>query len=40
MAAIWVPCPDCDDYWCLKHKRHVYACQCLCIEHWSKSPYV
>lgn len=29
---IWVLCPECEDFWCSKHKKHVYDCECPTIE--------
>lgn len=29
---IWKPCLDCDDWWCSKHKKHVYDCECPSID--------
>lgn len=41
-VAAWVPCPDCDDYWCNIHGEHAYDCDCPGIEEWAEidlSPY-
>ena len=35
----WMRCPDCDEWWCTIHKKHVHECQCLPVEHWKTSPY-
>lgn len=24
----WVPCPDCEDWYCRKHEEHVADCDC------------
>jgi len=32
----WIPCPDCDDYWCTLHQCHVYDCECPDVEVWAK----
>ena len=37
--AFWVPCEDCENYWCVRHQQHVYDCDCLPIEEWLESPY-
>lgn len=37
--AAWVPCPDCEDYWCTVHQQHAYECPCPDIEEWTTSPY-
>jgi len=38
--APWTPCPDCDDFWCNIHRKHVYDCKCPGIEDWiPRSPY-
>lgn len=28
----WVPCLDCDEYWCRIHDEHVWECPCPGIE--------
>jgi len=38
-APCWVPCGDCDDYWCREHLRHVSECSCDPIEEWTRNPY-
>jgi len=43
MAATWVPCPSCEDYWCVVHKKHVYDCECPPLEEWvetDRDPYL
>lgn len=38
----WIPCQDCDDYWCTEHGKHAYDCECPEIEVWAelgKYPY-
>lgn len=38
----WIPCPDCDDFYCTVHRMHVYDCPCRGIEYWARrniSPY-
>jgi hypothetical protein len=32
--AAWIPCPDCDDYWCTIHGKHAYDCECPDIDIW------
>lgn len=42
LVPCWVRCPLCDDFWCEKHRKHVYDCRCPSIEVWAKagvSPY-
>jgi hypothetical protein len=34
--AAWVPCDDCDDFFCSIHKEHVADCACPGIEAWAK----
>ena len=36
---IWMPCQDCENYWCVRHQKHVHACECPPIEEWPESPY-
>jgi hypothetical protein len=35
----WVPCPCCENYWCLEHDRHAHDCPCPEVELWDRSPY-
>jgi hypothetical protein len=40
---LWVLCPDCEDYWCMKHKKHVADCDCPDIDAFSRRniyPYI
>jgi len=39
MAATWVLCPSCEEYWCVTHKKHTYDCECPPLEEWKDSPY-
>lgn len=32
MASMWVICPDCEDWWCRKHKEHVGDCDCPTLD--------
>ena len=32
----WIPCPDCDDYWCTEHGKHAYDCECPAIDVWAE----
>lgn len=32
--AVWVPCPDCDEYWCRRHAMHACDCDCPPLEDW------
>ena len=34
LGPCWVPCPDCDDFWCERHELHVCDCDCPPIEDW------
>lgn len=27
----WVPCPNCENKWCLKHEMHAYDCPCPAV---------
>jgi len=31
---LWIPCRSCDEYWCVKHEKHVFECDCPPIEEW------
>lgn len=35
----WVPCPCCENYWCLIHNAHAHECPCPPTEDWLKDPY-
>ena len=35
----WIPCPCCDDYWCVIHDAHAYDCDCPEIDEWTVNPY-
>ena len=35
----WIPCPCCDDYWCVIHDAHAYDCDCPEIDEWTVDPY-
>lgn len=28
----WVPCPDCENYWCRAHDMHAHDCPCPAVE--------
>lgn len=28
----WVPCPDCDEFFCTLHGEHVFECKCPTLE--------
>jgi hypothetical protein len=28
LSKTWVPCDNCDDFWCVLHQEHVYDCSC------------
>lgn len=30
----WIPCSDCDEFWCAIHNKHVADCPCPPIEAW------
>ena len=32
----WIPCPDCDDYFCTQHGKHAWECECPSIDVWAK----
>ena len=34
MSPAWIPCPDCDDFFCTIHQEHVYDCACPELEAW------
>lgn len=39
----WIPCPGCDDFWCVIHEKHAYDCKCPSIDSWAArglSPYL
>ena len=25
---LWIPCKDCEDWWCTVHHLHVFECEC------------
>lgn len=35
----WIPCPDCEDYWCTIHNCHAFECECPPIDEWDYDPY-
>jgi hypothetical protein len=35
----WIPCPDCDGYFCTIHGKHVADCECPEIDEWAIDPY-
>ena len=35
----WVPCPDCDEFWCTIHEKHTFECACPEVDEWPVSPY-
>ena len=37
--AAWIPCPDCDDFWCNVHEMHTGDCECPPIDEWETDPY-
>jgi hypothetical protein len=37
--AVWIECPDCDEFWCLRHEMHASECPCPPIEEWDSDPY-
>lgn len=37
--AAWIPCPDCDDFWCNIHEMHTGDCECPPIDEWETDPY-
>jgi len=28
LSGTWVPCPDCDDWFCTVHQEHAHECAC------------
>lgn len=28
----WIPCPYCEDYWCIIHEKHAFECDCPDLE--------
>lgn len=36
----WRRCKHCEEFWCLRHGKHVSECDCRPIEEWPFSPYV
>lgn len=38
-APTWIPCPCCENFWCLAHDRHAFECACPPIEEWTRDPY-
>ena len=40
IGPVWVKCHNCEEYWCVTHKKHVYECSCPPIEEWEDvNPY-
>ena len=40
IVACWIPCPNCDEFWCTIHDQHAYECPCPPIEEWGDAdPY-
>jgi len=35
----WIPCPDCEEFYCTIHQMHAYECPCPPIEQWLVDPY-
>ena len=35
----WVPCDDCEEYWCNWHNCHASECDCPPIDEWESDPY-
>ncbi len=36
----WVPCDNCDEWYCTIHGEHVHDCPCPPIDEWEYDPYV
>lgn len=32
LESCWVPCDMCGDYWCVKHEKHAWECECPEVE--------
>ena len=37
--ARWIPCSNCDEWWCRFHEKHVFECGCPGIEELGFDPY-
>ena len=35
----WFKC-DCEEFWCTRHQKHAFECQCPPIEEWEADPYI
>ena len=36
----WIPCKNCDDWWCTIHGQHAFECPCPPADEWEPiSPY-
>jgi len=35
----WIPCDNCEEYWCTIHEKHAFECDCPPIEEWTVDPY-
>jgi len=35
----WIPCPDCEEFWCRIHERHTHECACPPMDEWTVDPY-
>jgi len=38
-GAVWIPCDDCEEFYCTIHEKHVCDCDCPEIDEWGFSPY-
>jgi hypothetical protein len=34
LAGVWVLCELCEDYFCIRHQKHVADCECPPLEEW------
>jgi len=37
--ARWVPCEDCEEFWCLLHCEHAFSCPCPPVDELGFDPY-
>jgi len=38
-SEMWVPCDNCEEFWCTVHLKHAWECPCAPIEEWETDPY-
>jgi site-specific DNA-cytosine methylase len=36
---LWIPCPCCENFWCVRHQQHAHDCECPSIDLMDYDPY-